>query len=69
MATRPTTARDLESARERVLAFASEELRRGGVPFDELSFTPASDDAYDGLVLVWHGGRARTAAVRLPQAA
>jgi hypothetical protein len=60
---------DPQSPRERVLAFAESELLRTGVPFDRLSYTPSSEDRYDGLVVVWSERRGRTLGVRLPEAA
>ena len=66
---RRTPQTDPQSPRERVLAFAESELRRTGVPFDRLSYTPSSDARYDGLVVIWSERRGRTVAVRLPEAA
>ena len=63
------TQMERDGRRERVLAFAEAALRRDGVAFERLSYTPASDSGYDGLVVVWHGRRGRTVGVRLPDAA
>lgn len=63
------TATERDVRRELVLAFAERELRRDGVVFEQLSYTPASDASYDGLVVVWHDRRGRTFGVRLPEAA
>ncbi len=63
------TATERDGQRELVLAFAERELRREGVAFEDLSYTPASGTSYDGLVVVWNDRRGRTFGVRLPEAA
>jgi hypothetical protein len=67
--TSSTSTRDHEALRDRVLEFAAADLARRGVPFDRLTYTPSSNERYDGLVVVWQARHARTAGVTLPAAA